>query len=158
MDWCRFSNPTRKLYEYALTLRPVSRTTVPEGFVAFRNDPKWSHGVVQYDRPLSRRDIEHFDLEPLDPLDPINLKRSMDRFKEVLYEEFAEKDIVVLPTRSGKASLTWSTRPDVEFQVTYWDKEGTPTGHIDFNDFDRAAYEMYPGRDWEEVWERRERR
>lgn len=154
MDWLRFSNP--RVFEYALTLRPVSHVTVPAGYLAFRNDPIWKHGVVQYARPLPRADIEHFDLEPLDPLDPINLRRSMDQFVDTVYQEFSEKDIVVLPTDYGKKSLTWSTYPDVEFQVTQWSREGVPTGHIDFNDFEEAVKEMYPGRGWKEIWEQRE--
>lgn len=155
-DWTRFSNPTSKLYEYALTLRPVSHVTVPAGYVAFRNDPKWPHGVVQYSKPLSRLDIKHFDLEPLDPKDPINLIREMDAFHDVAMQEFSDKDIIVLPTSYGKISLTRSARPDAEFQVTHW-REGQPTGHEGYDDFDEAIRAMYPGADvWRDVWERRE--
>lgn len=129
-DWSGWlANPQRRLFEYALTLRPVSHATVPSGYVAFRNDPAWPHGVVQYDRPLSRRDIEHFDLEPLDPQDPVHLRREMDTFHEVATEEFADEDVIVLPTDYGKVSLTRSARPDAEFQVTFWNVQRQPTGH-----------------------------
>lgn len=143
LDWQRFSNPAGKVYEYALTLRPVSFATVPKGFIDFRSDPKWRHGVVRYGKPLSRDDIEHFDLEPLDPLDPINVMRRLQAFRDRVYLEFAEKQIVVLPTSTGKVSLTYSTRPGVDFQMTYWTPDEVPTGHLDLNDFDEAARALW---------------
>jgi hypothetical protein len=153
--WSKYTHNPKKLYEYALTLRPVSFATVPPGFVAFRQDPDWPHGVVRYNKPLSRADIEHFDLAPLDPLDPINLLRNKELFIADVYAEFSEKDVVVFRTRyGGRKSLTWSTRPGVDYQVTFWDGD-TPTGHIDFNDFEKAAWELYPGTPWRPYWERR---
>lgn len=133
----------RKLYEYASTLRPVSFATVPEGIVSFRRDAAWPHGVVQYAKPLSRADVEHFSLVPLDPADPINVKKRYAAFKERVYLEFAEHDIVVMPTRYGKMSLTYSTRPGVEFQLTRWSHDETPVGHMDLGGFDEAVRAMW---------------
>ena len=74
---------------------------LPKGIVGFRNDGAWPHGIVQYDRPLPRRDIEHFGLEPLDPLDPINVRRAFERFRDCVYDNFAENSIVRMPLAGG---------------------------------------------------------
>lgn len=132
------SNPAP--YEYGLTLRPVSRATVPTGFVGFRKDAKYPHGVVQYEKPLRRVDVEHFDLEPLDPLDPINVKKRYSVFKEKVLDEFSRKDIYIVEQPDGsKSSLTYSTRRGVDYQLTHWDANEQPLGHIDLNDFDEAV-------------------
>lgn len=132
-------NP-KKLYEYALTLRPVSFATVPKGFASFRQDSKYPHGVVQYEKPLSRANIEHFDLLPLDPLDPINVGKRYAAFKEKVLDKFSQKNIYVIEQPDGtKSSLTYSTRQGVDYQFTFWDENEQPTGHIDVNDFDEAV-------------------
>lgn len=60
------------------------------------------------------------------------------------YNEFAKMSIVVVPAswEHGRASLTYSTRSDVDYQLTFWTDE-MPTGHLDLSDFDEAMRELW---------------
>lgn len=76
-----------RIFEYVLTRRPVGVTTTPRGAIGFRKsrDARFPYGVVQYARPLRKEDVEHFDLIPLDPFDPINVRRIIDAWnKEII--------------------------------------------------------------------------
>lgn len=137
-------NLLSKIYEYGLLLRPVSRATVPAGYVGFRDDGKYKHGVVQSSRSLRRADVKHFDLDPLDPLDPINVRKRLDAYHEKVYQAFSYDDIYLIKMSGGQqVTLTYSARPGVEYQLTYWDENEQPTGHIDLNDFDAAVRELW---------------
>lgn len=141
--WATAENPAP--YEYAPMLRPISFATVPKGSSGTRSDPRYRFGVVQYDAPLPRSDLEHYDLVALDPDDPINHRRAFDAFHQVLLDRFSAADIyVVSDERGARTVLTWSTRPHVQWQVTYFDVD-IPTGHDDVDDFDRATMLMWGG-------------
>lgn len=142
-----------KLYEYVLLRRPFGFATVPSNFVAFRpsRNKDYPHGVVQYSKPLSRRDVEAFELMPLDPLDPINVMRVRDAWRERMKERFSTREMLNVEDEQilGFRLLTYSTRPGVEYQVTTFQRMGPrgkgraePTGHIDFNELDRAIDSM----------------
>lgn len=51
-----------KTYEYGLALRPFGMSSVPEGWIDTKQDPRFRHGVVVYDRKLSTDEVRHFDL------------------------------------------------------------------------------------------------
>jgi hypothetical protein len=135
-----------KRYEYLATLRPVDDFSTPYRLADRRpsKDPKrFPFGVAIYDRPLRRDDVEHFSLVPLDPFDPINVRRAHDLFREDVLEAFARSNGYLAPSCSGSVALSHSTRPHVEFQLTYFDADATPTGHIDFDDFDEAVRALW---------------
>ena len=132
-----------KRYEYGVTLRPPSRGNVPDGFVGKRGDDGYNFGVVQYTKPLSRADVEHYNLVPIDPGDPANLRAARDAFHARVLDTFSDQDIFVVENDQRRGVLTWSTRPDVEWQLTYFDAKGVPTGHDDFNDFDKAVGALF---------------
>ncbi len=141
------SPDTTKKYEYALTLRPFSFATVPTGFTGFRKDDKWPHGVVIYDKPLLRKDINSFELEPLDPADPINIKKRNDKRREQLMNKFLDDGVIEGHYKgqpSNKLLLTQSARGDSPFQVTNFDGD-IPTGHREYSDFEGAANEFVGG-------------
>lgn len=144
-----------RVFEYLLLLRPASFSTVPSGFVGLRKseNPKYPHGVVQYEKPLRKSDIEAFDLMPLDPLDPVNLRRVRDAWREHVMSRFVEggREMFNIEDEEiqGFRILTMSTRPGVEYQMTRFQRMGPrgkgrpePTGHMDFNDFGEAADAM----------------
>lgn len=145
-----------KVYEYVLLRRPYSFATAPTGnLVGFRKsiNASYPHGVVQYSKPLSRRDVEAFELMPLDPLDPINVMRVRDRWRDMVRERFIDGGREMFNVDDSQTGgfrvLTYSTRPGVEFQVTHFVRLGPkgrgrpePTGHFDFNEFERAADAM----------------
>lgn len=147
-----------KLYEYVMLRRPYGFATVPSGnFVGHRPsiDPKqWPFGVVQYDKPLSKRDVDSFELLPLDRFDPINVRRVIEAWRDHVRERFVEGNREMMNVDDeeiqGFRVLTYSTRPGVDYQVTTFQRMGPrgkgraePTGHMDFNDFDKAADALF---------------
>jgi hypothetical protein len=97
--------------------------------------------VVAYERPLKKATIESFDLWPLDPMDPMNVRLVGEAWRKHVYHTFVENNELfsVVDQRGHTWSITMSTRPGVDFQVTMFDARMRPTGHLDFNDFERAA-------------------
>lgn len=157
----------RKRFTYALTRRPATPTTVPKGFIdlgpATTGHP---HGVVSYAKPLSKDAIESFELEPLDPDDPRVLKRARQVYREQVYKRFSDTNgFDQVDDRGGHTTLSYSTRPGVEYQVTFWTPEWEPTGHLDLQDFDEAVsalWRVMPKADRQQrqsdaVWKRRSR-
>lgn len=137
---------SQKRYEYLATLRPIDTFTMPRGLIDRRpaKDPKrYPFGVAIFAKPLSRADIEHFSLVPLSPADPINIRRARDLFKEDVIETFSRLGGFGAESRSGKVLLAYSTRPGVEYQLTYFDADETPTSHLNLNDFDEAIGELW---------------
>lgn len=117
---------------------------MPPGFLYTRpsKDPKQHpHGVVAYDRPLRKAAIEAFELWPLDPMDPLNVRYVIKKWRDHVYSVFVENGELfsLKDPRGATWALTMSTRPGVDFQVTMFDARMRPTGHLDFNDFDRAT-------------------
>lgn len=55
-------------YRYAVPYRPISFATVPKGHTAIEEHPKFRHGVVVYDHPLTAEEVASYELEPI--LDP----------------------------------------------------------------------------------------
>ena len=130
----------RGQFTYALTLRPASFATVPAGFTELGPPTDdYPHGTVSYERPLRSGDIEHFDLEPLDPDDPMIWKRAFQAYRDEVYRTFSETKGFEQPAAGGRYTLSYSTRPGVTFQVTMWQEDWTPTGHLDINDFGEAV-------------------
>lgn len=122
-------------YEYGLTLRPVSFATVPSGFKAFGKSDKYPHGTVVYDKPLLRSAIEHFDLAPLDPRDPVNVRRRCEARMQYVYDRFVQDDVVRATYPNGTVLLlTRSTNGENPFRVTTICANGVPSGHREYGD------------------------
>lgn len=51
-------------YRYGVPLRPIGFATVPKGYIGVEQHPKFRHGVVVYDRPLTEDEIASFELVP----------------------------------------------------------------------------------------------
>lgn len=135
----------RKRFTYALTRRPASTTTVPHSFVELGPaTAALPFGTVTFERPLPRGEIEAFELEPLDPDDPIVLKRARQIYRDEVYETFTRTNGFAQPdAEGGHTTLSYSTREGVTFQVTFWQPDWTPTGHLDVNDFDEAVGSLW---------------
>jgi 8-oxo-dGTP pyrophosphatase MutT (NUDIX family) len=132
----------RKRFVYALTRRPASTSTVPKGFVELGPaTAEHPFGTVVFERPLPRPDIKSFELEPLDAEDPIVLRRARNIYRDEVYERFSDTSGFEQPDAvgGGRTTLSYSTRAGVEYQVTYWLADWTPTGHLDVDDFDEAV-------------------
>ena len=126
-----------KLHEYAPRLRPASVSTVPEGHVGIRQAPEHEFGVVQYEKPLTSKQVEAFGLTPLNPRHPYNLEKSFERFRKKFMDEFASAG-QSFKGADGSYFVTPSTRPDGGWQLTEMSKDG-PVGHMEFDDFDELA-------------------
>ena len=131
----------REAFVYALTRRPASAWTVPKGFVELGPaTAELPFGTVTFKRPLPRAQIESFELEPLDPEDPIVLRRARQAYRDEVYDIFTRTHGFDQPdAEGGHTTLSNSTRQGVRFQVTFWLPDWTPTGHLDVNDFDEAV-------------------
>jgi len=143
----------RGQFTYAPTLRPAGFATVPAGFTEFGPPTDdYPHGTVSYARPLRSEDVEHFDLEPLDPDDPMIWKRAFQTYRDEVYRTFSKTKGFEQPRfNGGRSTLTYSTRPNVKFQLTYWEADWTPTGHLDLQSFDEAADELWAAVPTEEI-------
>lgn len=82
-------------------------------------------------------------------------------FGTLLWKTFEREGVVAIPTRDPAwthVTLTHSTYPNVQYQVTRWDEEG-PVGHVDITRGKLSAIdEMWyyvGGLDWRERWNRR---
>jgi len=132
-------------YTYALTRRPASTATVPPGFQAL--GPATSDhpfGTVTYKRPPPRDALESYELEPLDPDDPWVIRRGLQTYRDQVYERFSDTNGYEQADSDGRrVTLSYSTRAGVEYQITYWLPDWTPTGHLDLNDFDEAVRALW---------------
>jgi hypothetical protein len=132
-------------FEYWMRYRPPGYATVPAGYIALL-PPDRDHpfGGVVYDRSLNRADIENYELHPVDPRHPINLKASFERFRDVFINKMSDQNETY--RINSDYLVTPSTIPDIEWQLTMFDK-GMPTGHEDYDDFDVLARRIW-GIEW----------
>lgn len=135
----------RKRFEYALTRRPASPWTVPKTFLEIgAATAEHPFGTVIFERPLKRDIIESFELEPLDPDDPIVLRRARQIYRDEVYEIFTRTNGFSEPdAEGGHTTLSYSTRKGITYQVTFWLADWTPTGHLDIEDFDEAVAALW---------------
>jgi len=133
-------------FEYGVWARPILSGGSPEkGWVRTRksSNPRFKHGVLVYDRPLTSAEVRRYDLVPLDPRDPMNMKKARDLFDAHLMDVYSDKDIYVVELGGGRQYVLHpSTRPGVEWQVTHF-FGGKPTGHIDHTDWDKLSAETW---------------
>jgi hypothetical protein len=147
-------------FEYIMLLRPYSFATVPPGVVGFRPSKlpkKYPHGVVQYERPLSKDQVEHFSMQPLDPRDPWNYMRVFEAWMQEMQARFVDDGGILVfddDETGARETLTYSTRPGVDFQRTHWIRLGgrgkahvggrlEPVGHDEYDDFREAITSLF---------------
>ena len=51
------------LYKYGMRLRGCSLGAQPKGFIKFDESDKRYYNVLYYDKPLDKKDIEHYSLD-----------------------------------------------------------------------------------------------
>lgn len=127
-----------KKYAYGMLYRKPSHSTLPEGFASFGPaTAEHKFGTVEYNRPLSSQELDSFELVPLDPNHPRNIKKSFEDFQTRFVDEFSssgetyrskENGLVVTPNLSGDG-----------WQVTHFTKSGEPMGHEVITDFDELS-------------------
>lgn len=135
-----------KLFEYGMALRPLDYgLSHLKGYVGTRKSNLFKHGVVQYARHLTKGEVESYELVPLDPQWPANHKAGFNAFVQSVVNEFSDTGLYSYENvrRHTTLSLTESTRPGVDFQVTSFDEEMRPVGHRDYNDFGDAVGEFW---------------
>jgi len=148
-----FSAPAGKTYTYAPKYRPPGYATVPPGFTSI-GPPTKEHpfGTVTYDKPITFKDEDAFELTPLDPRHPRNLAKARDEFVKKFRTKFeqtngrytAEMTVKGAEGQTLKKQIivTPSTSKGVDWQLTYL-TDGEPSGHLEFNDFDQLAQEVW---------------
>jgi len=96
------------VYEYGVSLRPVSFATVPKGYIGTSRHPEFRHGLVIYDRKLSRREQDSHHLVWLPgrkdlPRLATKIVKGMDYVRETLEEYDMDR-------ASGEAVIEWEIR------------------------------------------------
>lgn len=133
------------IYKYAPKYRPPNSTNMPKGFSGI-DPPSGEHkfGTVSYEKPLTTQELTDFELIPLDPKHPMNLKADFDKWRDGFLNDFSGNGNYEIKNKSGKVSglVTEDARGDSPFRVTFLDGE-TPTGHISFSDFDELAKSVW---------------
>jgi hypothetical protein len=125
----------KKSYQYAMRYRPPANATVPPGFREFGpQTAEYKFGTVVYDKPLSSKVLEEYEMVPLDPRHPLNLKRSFDEFSQQFMAKFAD-DGETFQSPSGDYIVTPSITGD-GWQMTRFTLDGEAAGHEVFTDFD----------------------
>jgi hypothetical protein len=122
-----------KPHDFMLTRRPPTFSTVPPGFLEFLpGTQEFPFGGVRYDRILTSDEIETYELWPVNPNHPLNLRKEFEAF----HQDFQTRFIDAGETWriGGEVLVTPSTVPGMSWQMTFFDK-GTPTAHLDFDDF-----------------------
>jgi hypothetical protein len=124
------------IYKYAPMYRPPTATNMPSGIVSIDGpNASGKFGTVSYDRPLTSKELQQFELTPLDQNHPANIKKDWEAFHQKFLNDFSESGVYEVP---GKGVVTESARPEAPFQFTYI-KNGTPQGHESFDDFDELS-------------------
>ena len=139
-----FATPRR--YEYDLQYRPFGTATVPKGYVdVSKTKNEFGFETVSYDKPLSRKDQEAFQLSPKDPQDPVNIKKAVESARNSVDEltKYGEKGYESVSSDGTKRIYTPDVREGGDaWRVTYINKDGTPTGHVPFKSYVEARDEI----------------
>jgi hypothetical protein len=129
-------------YEYALRGHPLAGELAPAGFTCWRQDAQYRYGVVCYRWPLSRELIEEFDLQPLDPADPINVRIRNQARRKMLRAQFGKHKAIEGHDCAAphiRLLLTLNMRESgAPFRVTFFEHD-LPTGHCECRDFNEAV-------------------
>jgi hypothetical protein len=130
-----------KLYKFAPEYRPANATNMPKGWVETGPaSTEHKFGTVTYDRHLTPDELRQFELRPLDPSHPQNLKRDFENFHERFMNDFSGNGSYAVNKGNTHYAVTESARPEGQWQVTAIDaKTGAPTGHESFDDFDELS-------------------
>jgi hypothetical protein len=127
-----------KRYEYSMRYRKPGAATLPPGAVEYLPPSEGRpFGGAVYDKPLSPNDLRSFEMEPLDPAHPWNVRKAFDGWKDQFTQKFLDQGETY---RVGKdIAVTPSTVPGQTWQLTMFGADGQPRGHVDLNDFDELA-------------------
>lgn len=137
-------------YKYAPKYRPPTAANMPSGISGIEPpNNQFKFGTVTYERPLSSREIESFELSPLDPKHPINIKADFGKWKDSFMNNFSESGAYEIKNKSGKriGLVSEDARGDAPFRVTMLDGD-KPTGHLTFSDFDELSREVWGMTKW----------
>ena len=134
-----------KRFEYKMMYRPPSNATVPQGFVEFgpatREAP---FGTVVYDKPIPFKAEEAFEMWPLDPLHPKNIKQDFEAFQSRFMDQFSSSGERY---RGADFSVTPSTSKPDTWQLTTFSRgdngEMVPFGHLDISDPNELVREVW---------------
>lgn len=132
-----------KKYRYRMQYRPAGFDTLPSG-VPFTTEPASKEnpfGVAVYDKPLPFKDEEAYQLEPLDPNHPKNIRKTVEARRGRIYEALSERDTVEGQMNGRVYVLGPDTRRPDKMRLTSFDPDGTPTGHMELGEISDAMDE-----------------
>lgn len=128
-----------QVFKYAPKYRPPTATNMPRGIKEIGGPTVGNKfGTVSYERPLTSRELEQYELTALDPNHPTNLKRAFSEFKEKFMNEFSERGAFEIKRNGARVGLVTEDASGSPFRVTLMNGD-SPTGHDTFEDFDELA-------------------
>ena len=132
---------------YHSPLRPVLSIShyLPKGW-QFHGEVKnaGEHRTFSVPRPLTSKEVEQWELEPDDPHHPVNIKKAYSKFHDEVVDKYAEKGVLKMKTPSGDLILSETIGDEkYPFRITRFTKEGVPSGHDTFRDFDEVTRHLF---------------
>lgn len=128
-----------QMFKYAPKYRPPTATNMPNGIKEIGGPTRENKfGTVSYERPLTSRELEQFELSALDPNHPTNIKKAFSDFKEKFMNEFSERGAFEIKRNGSRVGLVTEDASGAPFRVTLMNGD-SPTGHDTFDDFDELA-------------------
>lgn len=118
------------MYEYALS-KPLNNGGAPSGYVSHRRakNPlswKYRHGVVRYDRPVSRDDLIDYNMLALTVDDPRFMEEVYKLVKDDIVTQMVDTDRYVTVLDGGKMALIehdYDNRP-LKYVIRVLDRSG----------------------------------
>lgn len=106
---------------------------------------------------LTDEQVKQFELEPSDPEDPLNIRKRYEAFHQKLATEVdIYKGTKVTLGNGSVLIISTNIDPDYKekfpYRITTINKEGVPTGHDVYHDFDEIAHALWTySRDIKEI-------
>lgn len=103
------------------------------------------HRTFRVQKPLTSEQVRQWELEPQDPNHPVNIKKAYEKFHDEVMDKYSEKGALQVTMPSGSFMILSETIGDEKhpFRITRFLKDGTPSGHEVFGDFDEVSRYLF---------------
>lgn len=133
---------------YHSPLRPVMSIShyLPKGW-ELHGEVKnaGEHRTFRVPKPLTSEQVKQWELEPQDPQHPANIKKAYEKFHDEVMDKYSEKGALQVTMPSGSFMIVSETIGDEKhpFRITRFMKDGTPSGHEVFGNFDEVSRYLF---------------
>lgn len=135
-------------FSYRSPYRPVMSISqyLPKGWKLI------DANTFSVDKPLTFEQERQWELEPLDPEHPTNIKKRFDDFANDVRESLDPYRGAEYTLKDGRKYLVSENvdpagKDKYPFRITHFNKEGTPTGHDVYQNFDEVIRALWAFKD-----------